>query len=160
VFGLILATIAYVVSPSLFLWMTPVLLGLSLAVPLAALTASRGAGLALRRVGLLDVVEERSPPAVLARADALYAALGATPEQDGLVRLLHDAELRQCHCAMLPPPRRPGIDPIDVPLLVGLAKLREAASLEQARAALSQQEKAAVLASAEGIERLVALGAT
>ncbi len=156
--GLCLAVAAYAVSLPLFLWMTPVLLGLSLAVPLAALTASRRAGGALRRMGLLQVAEERAPPPVLARADALYAKLRNTPAQDGMQRLVRDPILRRYHCAQLPPPRRPGLDPIDVPLLVGLTKLREAASLEQAGAALSRQEKAAVLASDEGIERLMALG--
>ena len=36
---------------------------------------------------------------------------------------------------MLPPPRRPGIDPLDVPLLTGKAKLEEARDLSAAWAA-------------------------
>ena len=51
--------------------MLPVVLGLALAIPLAALTAKRGDGLALRRLGLLRIPEERLPPAVLARAAVL-----------------------------------------------------------------------------------------
>ncbi len=56
------------ISPALFWWMSPVILGLVLAVPLAAITASRAAGQGLRRIGLLTVPEERTPPAVMLAA--------------------------------------------------------------------------------------------
>src|SRR4029077_17797522 len=58
VFGLVFAAAAYVVSPSLLLWMQPVVLGLTLAIPLAALTAHRGPGRVLRNLGLLRTPEE------------------------------------------------------------------------------------------------------
>ncbi len=73
-FGLILAVAALVVSLPLMLWMLPVLVGLGLAVPLVALTASRRAGRALERAGLLLIPEERDPPPVLARAVAMRTA--------------------------------------------------------------------------------------
>ncbi|MDT8266839.1 glucan biosynthesis glucosyltransferase H, partial [Roseomonas sp. DSM 102946] len=53
VFGLLFGGAAWLVSPYLALWMLPVILGLALAVPLAGWTARRGAGEALRRLGLL-----------------------------------------------------------------------------------------------------------
>jgi membrane glycosyltransferase len=58
---------------------------------------------------------------------------------------------------MLPPPRTPGRDAIDVTLLVGLAKLDEAASLGDALAALDDRETAAVLAHPHGVDRLAVL---
>ncbi len=67
-FGVVLAAAAFVVSLPLMLWMLPVLIGLALAVPLVALTASRAAGLAFRRAGLLLIPEEQNPPEVLRRA--------------------------------------------------------------------------------------------
>jgi membrane glycosyltransferase len=74
-----------------------------------------------------------------------------------VAHLLRDPVLLRAHEAMLPPPRRPGRDPIDVPLLVGLTKLAEAETLQGAIAALTKQETAAVLGSAEGLSRLQAL---
>jgi membrane glycosyltransferase len=159
VFGLVLAGCAYAVSPALFLWMTPVLVGLVLAVPLVVLTASQGIGRGLRRLGILRIVEERTPPGVLQRAAASQGLFGAEGE-GAVTRLLRDPVLLREHRAMLPPPRRPGHDPIDVPLLVGLTKLAEAGTLQAAIAALTQQETAAVLGSAEGLSRLEALHAT
>ena len=49
------------------------------------------------------------------------------------------------HRRMLPPARRPGIDPLNVPLLTGPAKLDEAASLDTVWAILTVTEQAAVL---------------
>jgi membrane glycosyltransferase len=84
-------------------------------------------------------------------------AVFASETGSAVSRLLRDPELMRAHEAMLPPARRPGRDPIDVPLLVGLTKLAEAETLQGAIAALTKQETAAVLGSAEGLSRLVAL---
>jgi membrane glycosyltransferase len=157
-FGLVLAGAAYAVSPALFLWMTPVLAGLVLAVPLVVITGSQGLGAGLRRLGLLRIPEERSPAGVMLRAAEWQTAFAA--KSDGAVsQLLRDPALLRAHAAMLPPPRRPGHDPIDVPLLVGLTKLAEAETLQAGIAALTRQETAAVLGSAAGLSRLVALQA-
>lgn len=156
-FGLLLAIAAYAVSPALFLWMTPVLLGLLLAVPLVVMTSSARLGLGLQRLGLLRIVEETSPTPVMRQALALRAeAAGAAPEE-AVSRLASNPALLAAHRAMLPSPRRPGHDPIDVPLLVGLAKITEAETLRAALDPLSRQEKAAILGSAEGLDRLMAL---
>ena len=66
VLGVVLGVAAWLVSPSLALWMSPVVLGLALAIPLAALTA--GATWRLPGSGLLRIPEETRPPEVLARA--------------------------------------------------------------------------------------------
>jgi membrane glycosyltransferase len=120
-------------------------------------TASRGLGLGLRRAGLLLIPEERVAPEELARAGALYRTLRTAPVPDASA-LATDAALRSAHVAMLPPPRRPRIDPIDAPLLVGLAKIEEAETLAAALGGLTRAEKAAVLGDARGVARLAALG--
>lgn len=155
-FGLILGTAAWAVSISLFLWMTPVLLGLVLAIPLAALTASRDAGQALRRAGLLLVPEETQTPDVLLKAAAAMQIPAPNCPEDALEALYSDPALLAAHRAMLPPPRKPG-DPIDADRLVGLLKLQEARSLTDAEAALTPKEKAAALGDATGLDRLVTL---
>jgi membrane glycosyltransferase len=156
VFGLVLAAAAYAVSPALFLWMSPVLAGLILTVPLVVMTASQHLGASLRRLGILRIPEERTPSGVMLRAAEWHAAFAA-PGERGVSRLLRDPALLRAHEAMLPPARRPGHDPIDVPLLVGLTKLAEAETLEGALAALTRPETAAVLGAAEGLSRLAEL---
>ena len=159
-FGLFFGAAAYLVSPYLALWMSPVILGLALAVPLAHLTARRGAGLGLRRLGLLLIPEERDPPTVLVRANALLAQLrraGEGTEPEAARRLANDPMLLEAHRRMLPPPRRPRIDPIDPSRLVASVKAREAESLAEALAGLSRAEKAALLGDAEGLEALLSL---
>jgi membrane glycosyltransferase len=157
ILGLLLGVGAWAVSPYLALWMLPVVLGLALAVPLAALTGRRSLGLGLRRIGLLRIPEEMHPPEVLQRAGVLYRQAEERPRGDGALTLLRDPVLLAAHREMLPPGRRPGVDPLNVPLLTGLARLEEAASLEAVWPTLTPAEQAAVLSDPLGLERLVAL---
>ncbi len=152
VIGLLLGLASYLVSPSLLLWMSPVVLGLALAIPMAAWTARRGPGQVLRRLGLLRIPEEEAPPAVLAEAERLQAE--ATVQAFPALRhLVSDPRLLTAHAAMLPPPRARGT-PFNPALLMGLAKLEEAATLDAAEAALTRQETAAVLADGRGLALL------
>jgi membrane glycosyltransferase len=71
--GLALAASAVASSAHELLWMAPVIAGLTLAIPLAMMLASARLGRAARRLGLLLVPEERHPPRILVRANALSA---------------------------------------------------------------------------------------
>ena len=51
---------------------------------------------------------------------------------------------------MLPPARRKGQDPIDVPLLIALARIEEADSAAAAWTAMSWTERAAALGDVQG----------
>lgn len=157
VFGVLLAAAAYVVSWPLFLWMTPVIAGLLLAIPLAAFTANARLGRGLRRLGLLLVPEERHPPAILLRANELAVAIGASlPEMDAIARLRTDETLLAAHRAMIEaPPRRRG--EVDVHLVVGMARLDDARAPEDVRELLSDRELGAVLADPRGFERLASI---
>ena len=149
--GVSLGAASWAVSWPLLWWMSPVVLGLALAAPLAAFTAARGPGAALRRVGLLRTPEEFSPPAVLVEARAVQPNF-VQPPMPAFERLRTDAGLRAAHRAMLPPGRRRG-DPFDPVLLVGLARLREMEGPDELNT-LSPAETAAVLADVEGLDRV------
>jgi len=163
ILGVLLGIGAWAVSPYLALWMLPVVLGLALAVPLASLTGRSSLGQTLRRLGLLRIPEEGHPPEVLRRATALYrrAAPGRQtteePAMDAVSMLLHDPALLAAHRQMLPPGRRPGVDPLNIALLTGSARLAEADCLDTVWPTLSTAEKAAVLSDEQALERLVVL---
>ncbi len=152
VLGLLLGGVAWAVSLSLALWMLPVVLGLALAIPLAFLTGARRAG------GLLRTPEDVVPPAVVARALALqieWQKRGAP----SVAQLLRDQSLLEVHKAMLPPPRRPRLDPIDPVLVQARAKLDEAETLQDALSVLQIPELTAILSNAAALETLRALAA-
>lgn len=157
ILGVLLGIGAWAVSPYLALWMLPVVLGLALAVPLAALTGRRSLGIALRRIGLLRIPEEGQPPVVLRRAASLYRQAAAEAPMDSVATLLHDPTLLAAHRQMLPPGRRPGIDPLNVPLLTGSAKLAETDCLEAVWPTLNAAEKIAVLSDDRALDQLVTL---
>jgi membrane glycosyltransferase len=156
--GLLLGGTAWLVSPYLALWMLPVVLGLALAIPLSALTAATGPGRAFHRLGLLCIPEEGQPPTILAKANALHRELKAIEdeEESGLARLSRDPVLAEEHRRMLPLARRKG-DPIDVSLLIALARIEEADTATAAWMAMSRAERAAALGDAQALERLLAL---
>ncbi|HDS1526509.1 TPA: glucans biosynthesis glucosyltransferase MdoH [Stenotrophomonas maltophilia] len=79
VFGAFMGVLAWAVSPSLAAWMAPVVIGMVLAVPVVALTSSRGPGAFLHRLGLLDIPEENIPPPVLVRAAQLRREAAEQP---------------------------------------------------------------------------------
>ena len=156
--GVLLAAAAFSVSWPLFLWMTPVIVGLVLAIPLAAVTADAAFGRRLQRLGLLTTPEERNPPEVLRRANALARAAESDDITAPISRLVRDQELLAAHRAMLRSrARRRG--EVDVALVVGLAKLDDIDSLDDALHSLTRRELAAVLGDGRGLDRLVALAA-
>jgi membrane glycosyltransferase len=153
VLGLLLGGVAWAVSLSLVLWMLPVVLGLALAIPLALVTGRR------RAAGLLRTPEDVAPPGVVSRATALQHEWTARTKVD-VSRLLSDRSLLEAHKAMLPPPRRPRLDPIDVTLLSARTKIDEAETLTAALAGLAMAELAAALGDAAALERLAALASS
>ncbi|GGJ97652.1 glucans biosynthesis glucosyltransferase H [Luteimonas terricola] len=78
--GAVAGVAAWMVSPALAAWMSPVVLGLLLAVPVVALGASRVAGQWLRRHRIFATPEELVPPPVLVRAVELRAARARTTD--------------------------------------------------------------------------------
>ena len=105
---------------------------------------------------MLVTPEESDPPAVLHRANQLAGELATMRHRgtDALEWMASDAQLRALHMVMLRtvPERRKG--EYDVDLLLGLAKLHDAASIEEASSLLSSREKLAVLGNQAGLERL------
>ena len=152
--GILLAAAAYAISLSLFFWMSPVTLGLLLAIPLAAFTARVDIGSGLRRLRLLVVPEETDPPKILTRANDLAVTL----QDDGapLSALLRGYRgLQQAHLAMLTPalPRRRG--DIDPELAVAKAKMAELDTMDETLAALTAREKRALLSDPQGFQALL-----
>jgi membrane glycosyltransferase len=156
VLGVALAVGAYVVSAPLLVWMLPVVAGLILALPVAALTAAPGVGRRLRAMGLLLTQEERDPPAVLRRANQLAAENASAKAPDPILLLKHEPELLETHVRMLaePGPRRKG--EVDVELLVAMAKIAEAEDCKEARSLLANRELFAVLANRTALQQLCA----
>jgi membrane glycosyltransferase len=122
--GLALSLCAYAVSLPLLLWMSPVVLGLLLSIPLGIMTSSR-----LSAPGVFATPETNSPPAVVLRANELAAAK-PTEMAGALRQLSRDPELLDEHLGSqsLASPRRFG--PIDVPLATATAKAEQCESLD------------------------------
>lgn len=73
VLGLGLGALAWSHSPSLFLWLSPILVPWALAIPWVAFVSSDAIGRVVRRLGLFAVPTEVEPDELLVRADELRA---------------------------------------------------------------------------------------
>jgi membrane glycosyltransferase len=138
---------AFLIATSLFLWMSPTIVGLLLAIPLSWLSGQLGAGLALKRLGLLLTPEESRPPAIALRANELQSRNEARgfDDMDALVALYRNAALREQHEAMLPtvPPRKRG--DIEPDRALAEAKLVDAETIEDVVNWLKPKERMVVL---------------
>jgi membrane glycosyltransferase len=157
--GLVTGVAAFAIATSLFLWMSPTILGLVLAIPISWASGQLAWGLGLKRLGLLMTPEERDPPAIATNAGTLARRNAATglDDSDALTALHADDRFAAAHAAMLPPasPRPRGA--IDPDRALAAAKLAEAEKLAEATAWLTPKERLAVLHDPALIDRLARL---
>jgi membrane glycosyltransferase len=90
--GALWALVAYQLAPGLLAWLTPVLAGLLLAVPIVAISGRRRLGVAARARGWFVTPDEIAPPPELAALDAPDDAAATTMGAAG--GLLAPAPLR------------------------------------------------------------------
>jgi membrane glycosyltransferase len=151
--GIAMAVAVYAVSLPLLLWMTPVILGLLLSIPIAMLSSSADQN---RRSRLFETPEQTAPPIVLARANELANA-PRSPLACPLHELRRDAGLLEAHLGNLSgqrPRRRGEVDPY---LAISRAKIEDAETFEEAAGYLNQREKFAVLNAPAVLLALMAL---
>lgn len=104
--GVVAAAVVWGVAAPLTPWMSPVLAGLILSIPLSYLTGSLEAGLALRSLGLFLTPEESSPPPELAGINRnLEEPSPAIPPRlaadYGLLQAVLDPYVNAVHIALL-----------------------------------------------------------
>jgi len=158
VLGLLLAMAAYAVSIPLFWWMSPVILGLLLTIPLATVTASGVLGRAAGRLGLLVIPEERTPPSIISRFSELASGANSLEGTYRLWRnLLTDPQFSTAHREMLPEPAQIRRGRVNAELVVGLAKLDQCTTIDEALEILTGSEKSALLGDRTAFDRLKAL---
>jgi membrane glycosyltransferase len=154
--GLVTGIAAFAIATSLFLWMSPTILGLVLAIPISWASGQLSWGLALKRLGLLMTPEERAPPAIATDAGRLATrnAARGLDETDALRALHAEPDFARAHAAMLPQaaPRPRGV--IDTDRALAQAKVVEAHTLDEAAAWLSPKERMALLHDRALLDRL------
>lgn len=154
--GVVMGGLFAMLAPELLWWLSPVLAGLLLSVPMSRVSGSVLAGRMLARIGLLLTPEEVEPPAVLARRDALLQEARVLPE-DPLRWLATDAAARSRHLAgNLPPPEAVPGDP-DADYLTAQQKLLDASCLDEALDWLTPRERIWVAADTALLQQLAIL---
>ena len=160
IFGLLLGAAAWMISPILLAWLSPILAGLVLSIPLSRLSGNRAAGSALARLRLLRIPEDIDPPDVVLRRNELLAEAEPLPE-DGLLTLVQSKIAREQHeAALAPRPIERRGEP-NADHLTAAAKIADAESRDEALSWLSRAERLQIqgdpvlLAALAGLPHLV-----
>ena len=150
--GMALALFTLYSSFILFLWMLPASIGLLFSGPLSAWSAKRSAGEQFRKLGLLQIEEENSPPAIASEAADAQAKLEeAVSHGEAITRLAKNAKLWRLHrelIQMQPVTLESRISPN---LAIGRAKLEAYEDLNDLLKMLNPGEKAALLSDPESL---------
>jgi membrane glycosyltransferase len=155
--GVVVSFVLAYVSLPLFLWMSPALAGLVLALPLSAASGSVSLAGGLRFLGLLTVPEEIETPRVIALRDEIEAQLERVVEGVTISRLIEDELARQRHFVGVSPRPAATRGHPDVVLMTARAKLGDAHSVAEALGWLTPPERLAVLGDRELFQGLVHL---
>ncbi len=106
--GVLGAFLVWRIDPHLAVWMSPILAGLILSIPLSFATGSLPLGMALRARGLFQTPEESHPPPELVRLAAATALRreAAAPPADlranyGLLQAVLDPYINAAHVSLL-----------------------------------------------------------
>lgn len=155
--GLVVSIVLLYVSPPLFLWMSPALVGLVFALPLSAASGSVLLAKVARFLGFLTVPEEVDVPRVIALRDDAEARLEELLDGVTIERLLSDEVARQRHFAAVQPRPPATRGHPDVMFITARAKLGDAHTAAEALSWLSPPERMAVLGDRDLFHGLVRL---
>jgi membrane glycosyltransferase len=151
-FGVAMAASAYAVSLPLLLWMTPVLVGLLLCIPIAMLSSR----VCRPDSRLFRTPEQTAPPQVLVRAEELATAAGEAAVSP-LFELIDDHQLLENHLANLPGEKQRSRGQIDPHLAIARAKIEDAETFDEALGYLTARETFAVLNSPAMLKAVCAM---
>jgi membrane glycosyltransferase len=106
VLGIAWSFVAFKISPTFAAWMSPILLGLVLSIPVSVITSRTRYGVALRRSNILATPEEINTPSVILLADAAKSshdpALDSSAEhRQGVVAAIVDPYVNGVHVSLL-----------------------------------------------------------
>lgn len=107
-FGLVWGVSSFILLPAFFWWLSPVLAGLVLAIPLSIVLSKGSLGAKARRIGLFLTPEETQPPQELSQLTANLAQcykhmlpLEALRRDYGLLQAVLDPYVNALHVSML-----------------------------------------------------------
>ncbi|HTJ79286.1 MAG TPA: glucans biosynthesis glucosyltransferase MdoH [Rariglobus sp.] len=150
-FGLIWGVSSYIISPAFFWWLSPVLAGLVLSIPLSIMLSKESLGRQTRKMGLLLTPEETEPPHELRRLTQNLAEcykqmrpIELLRADYGLLQAVLDPYINAVHVSMLRQ-RRPSEESRDWFSLLRHRLLSEGPE------SLTPKEKLALLLDAESM---------
>lgn len=155
-FGIIVATIALMLSKELFFWLLPVTAGLMLSIPLSWLSGGIRRMRIVPMLGLLRAPHEKRAAPILTQLQKNMQSLPQRHEASPLLRLLANPKLCKWHLAQLPNTPK-GSVVFHAPTVTAEWKVKNAHNMEHLEAMLEANETMALLNSPTCIDQLKTL---
>lgn len=157
VLGAVLAGIAWLLSPALFLWLLPISAGLLLTIPLSWMSGGDRRGRFFYLCGLLRAPQEKRPCDIL---KAVQQELDQAPESQSitspLLHLANNTTLCLWHLAQLPePPLMLGRNNFQAAAVTALWKASHSDNLEELDNWLTTDERMVLLNKPEFVKTLL-----
>lgn len=156
-FGVALALVALMHSPTLAAWMSPILIALVFAAPISKVCGSAWLGRRMRKLYIMLTPQESTPPDILRTARRLSHFFSATLPDDAVIALVRDPQLFAAHLRSLEPGSERGRGSFDSDTALVTAKLGEATSLEELASWLGPAERLTLLSDSRLLDRALAL---
>lgn len=143
--GLAVATLLFNLSWPLLAWMAPTLVGLVLAIPLAAIAMNVPFARLLRRLRILLIPEEHKLPSVMVKQNQFELKYRQVNDSLDVVSVITNDELSLRHFRMLSAPLAHRKGQPDLVAVSAQLKIDDADTVEQAFSWLNKEEKLALL---------------
>lgn len=154
-FGVILASISYLISIKMFYWLLPISAGLMLSMPLAWISGGKKRARIFNMLGLLKAPEEKYPAEILIKLEKYMLLKEASlPISSPLTCLDSHPILCQWHLAQLPLLDAAKTDVFHAARVTSEWKVQQAKSLEQLQHWLEPDEMIALLSNDTHIHKL------
>jgi membrane glycosyltransferase len=118
IYGLAATILVILLIPDLFWWLSPVLFGLIVSIPVSMVLSSVNIGQDLMALGLLSIVEETEAPRILRDQRDLLKAYKTLEKRklqvDPFLQVIVDPAFNAMHRGMLKTSRDPGLEPREV----------------------------------------------
>ncbi|GGW74392.1 glucans biosynthesis glucosyltransferase H [Alteromonas halophila] len=143
--GIGLTALVYFYSPMLLVWLSPILVGLILSIPLSALSGSKTLAKGLRKIGILNIPEEQRTYPIFETREKFAAQLSQTLASVSILSMGQNSDYQDRHFQLVEalPPVKKGEAPMH--RLSVEYKLNDAQNREELLGWLDKKEKLALL---------------
>lgn len=153
--GIAMTVLLYHYSPTLLVWLSPTLIGLTFAIPLSAMSGSKSIAKVLRFLGILNIPEEVISLNIITQRDKFAAQLKDYLQDVSIESLIEKHSYQHNHFSLLCNPPMPTRGEPNTDSIIAKYKINDATHPHEALSWMTKLEKLAVLSDSTLFNKLI-----